>query len=343
MPRIHPLSHPIAGLVPSLQVMERMGFSAQKCLSGTGVLMSQLNDPHAQVTLQQEVRFFRNCLQLSGDPTIGLQLGVAYGPQRYGILGYAMLSAQTFRHALVIAQNFGELTFTWFRIAQRIDGAGVSFALIDQLDLDTDVQALLHDRDTAAAIKGCSDVLGQPLPVTRVALPHDGHQRDRQYRDFFGCPVDFCAQGSRVDFTTALLDLPLPHRDATASDYLRQQCQLLLSKMRNQGQLVDSVRQVLLARPGFFPDVEQVADRLSISTRTLQRKLSDEGTSFQTVLDDVRFQLAKEYLRETKLPLQEIAMLVGYNEPANFTHAFNRWAKMSPKAYRQSGVGGVAL
>lgn len=336
MSRSLPTTHPLVGLLPSLQVMERLGFSSQQCLAGTGILVGQLDDPHAQVSLQQETRFFRNCLQLSGDPTIGLVLGAAYGPQRYGIFGYAVLSAQTLRHALVIAQNFGSLTFTWFSIAHTLVGETVVFALHDRMELDPEVRALLHDRDVSAVIKGFGDVLGKELPVTRVALPHDGQRRSRRYQEFFGCTVEFGAAGSCIEFSSSILDFPLPHRDATASEYLRQQCQLLVSKLRDQGQLIASVRQLLLARPGVFPDIEQVAERLSISVRTLQRKLNDEGTSFQHVLDEVRFQLAKEYLSETRLPLQEISLLLGYNEPSNFTHAFKRWATMAPNFYRRS-------
>jgi AraC-like DNA-binding protein len=331
-----PTTHPLVGLLPSLQVMERLGFTAQQCLAGTSVTVGQLDDPHAQVSLQQETRFYRNCLQLAGDPSIGLQLGAAYGPQRYGIFGYAVLSAQTPRHALTLLQNFGSLTFTWFSFAQKLVGDTVVIGLHDRMELDQEVRALLHDRDISAVIKGFGDVLGKTLPVTRVALPHDGHRRSRHYQAFFGCPVEFGAAGSCIEFSSSILDLPLPHRDATASEYLRQQCQLLVSKLRDQGQLIASVRQLLLVRPGVFPDIEQVAERLSLSVRTLQRKLSDEGTSFQEVLDEVRFQLAKQYLSETRLPLQEISFLLGYNEPSNFTHAFKRWANMAPNFYRRS-------
>lgn len=337
--KLFPTSHPVVGLRPSLQVMEGLGFSAQQCLMGTGVLARDLDDARTQVTLAQEIRFYRNCLALSADPAIGLQLGAAYGPQRYGIFGYAVLSAQTLRHGLVIAQHFGDLTFTWFSIAHKVLGDTVHFTFADRVEIDQDVQHVLHDRDVSAVIHGLSDAVGQPLPVTRVLLPHDGHQRSRHYRDFFKCPVEFGASGSAgstIEFKADILDVLLPHRDATASEYLRQQCQHLLSKLSNQSQLIDSVRQLLLARPGYFPDIELVAERLALSTRTLQRKLSDEGTSFQEVLDEMRFQIAKDYLTDTRLPLHEIATLLGYNEPANFTHAFKRWAKVAPNDYRRS-------
>ena len=88
----------------------------------------------------------------------------------------------------------------------------------------------------------------------------------------------------------------LLRRQCAASDQLQQQRQLLLAKLSRQSALVDDVRQVLLARPGFFPDIEICAAKLNVSVRTLRRRLTGEGTSFQEVLDEVRFGLATEYL-----------------------------------------------
>lgn len=331
-----PTCHPIVGLLPALQVMATLGFSAEDCLAGSGVSPAQLNDPDAQVSLAQEIRIFQNYLRLSGDPTIGLQLGEAYALQRYGIFGYAVLSAQTLRQALAVIQNFGDLTFTWFGFTHAVQGEIARFSMFDRLDMVPEVRHLLHDRDIVALLKGCHEVLGGPLPLSKVCLPHDGHGRRQHYRRYFDCPVEFGTPNTVIEFSSTVLDAPLPHRDASASAHLRQQCQLLLSKLGKQSQLIEAVRQLLLARPGYFPDIQQVAERLATSVRSLQRKLKDEGTSFQGVLDEVRCQIAKEYLSDTRLPLHEIGVLLGFNEPANFTHAFKRWAGVTPNEYRRS-------
>ena len=330
-----PTTHPIVGLAPALKVMEQLGHSAQQCLAGTGILLSQLEDHRQTVTLQQEVRFYRNLLELSGDPAIGLKIGEAYLPQRYGILGYALLSAATLRHLLVLAEKFGDLTFTWFHLTYKVDGHTTRLLLTDRVDMDRHVSELLHDRDCAAAFVDFSEALGQRIPLEKVMLPHDGHRCDKVYRDFFQCPVEFGGIGSAVEFNTSVLDTPLPHRDASASEHLRQQCQLLLAKLGNRNQLIKNVRQVLLARPGVFLDINGVAEKLGFSVRTFQRKLSEEQTNFQEILDEIRFQLAKEYLLQTRIPLQEISLLLGFNEPGNFTHAFKRWAGVAPNVFRQ--------
>ncbi len=330
----NPPVHSILGLAPALKVMASEGHSVQQCLRGTGILTSQLDNRHQTITLRQEIRFHRNLIELSGDPTIGLRIGAAYLPQRYGLLGYALLSAATLRHALVLATHFGDLSFTWFGLRLAVAGRSTTFSFVNRFDIDADVLNFLYDRDCAAALVDFSEAVGQPLVLDNVTLPHDGHGRPDVYRKFFGCAVEFNGTPVRIEFSTKLLDTPLPHRDAAASDQLQQQCQLLLAKLSRQSGLVDDVRRVLLARPGFFPDIEMTSERLNLSVRTLRRRLTEEKTSFQEVLDEVRFGLAAEYLTETPLPLQEVSSLLGYSDPGNFTHAFKRWAGKSPSAFR---------
>jgi len=330
----NPPVHSIVGLAPALKVMAAEGHAVQPCLKGTGILSSQLDDQRRTITLRQEIRFHRNLLELSGDPTIGLRIGASYLPQRYGLFGYALMSAATLRHAIVVATNFGDLTFTWFGLGFEVTGNTATFFLIDRFDIDADVRHFLYDRDCAAALVGFSEIMGQRPVLGKVALPHDGHRRGADYRKFFGCPVEFGSTPARTEFAAAILETPLPNRDTAVSDQLRQQCQLLLAKLSRQGRLVDDVRQLLLARPGFFPDVEMVSEKLCMSASTLRRRLTEEDSSFQGILDEVRFALATEYLLQTRLPLQEISLLLGYSDPGNFTHAFKRWAGKAPSDFR---------
>jgi len=147
--------------------------------------------------------------------------------------------------------------------------------------------------------------------------------------------VFFSSYPSKLVISADLLDRPLPQGDRETSRYFRQQCQMLIAKLKSQSHLADDVRLILLSQPGEFPTVELAAERLNMSTRTLRRRLKAEGSSFRELLDEVRFQLAREYLAETSLPLSEVSWLLGYTEPGNFSHAFNRWCGMSPRAFRK--------
>lgn len=330
-----PITHHIKGVIPALEVMVAKGFTTQQCLRGTGILQSQLKDAERRISYQQELAFYRNLLELSGDPLIGLALGKAYLPQRYGIYGYTLLSAATLRHGLSFAADFSKLTFSHFNMDFSVTGKLAYFSFSDGPSMEPELLHLFCDREVVATEVACSAIIGRPLPVEQVYLVHDGHNRRQQYRDFFQCRVEFLAHHCGLAFKSALLDSPLPQSDAESSRYLRQQCQLLIAKMSHQSHFIDDVRQLILARPGYFPDIDYVAEKLQISTRTLRRRLKQEQGNYQAILNEVRYSLAKQYLGESRLPLEDISALLGYSDPGNFSHAFKRWSGMSPRQYRR--------
>lgn len=330
--------HPVRSLLPALGVMEKLGFEPQACLKGTGILLSQLDDANARMSLQQELAFYRNMLELSGDPTIGLKLGEPFVPQRYGLFGYALLSAATFRHALTLAENFGRLTFSFYTLKYGVSGRQAWFTFSEKPPFEQELVDLYLDRDMSAARVDFSEILGVPFPLEEVHLAHDGHGRQQVYCDYFGGEVHFSAPAGRFVFSSSILDKPLPQSDPESSAHFQQQCQLLIAKLTTHGHFVDDVRMLIISRPGFFPGIDYVAEKLGLSDRTLRRRLKEEGSTYRKILDEIRFELAREYLADTQLPIDEIAVLLGYTEPGNFCHAFRRWGGQSPRSWRQNAL-----
>ena len=331
------LSHHIKGLPPALKAMQAMGFTAEDCLAGTGLVASDLDNPQADTgfSLEQEFRFHRNLLQLSGDPLLGLTLGQAYTLENYGLLGYAFLSAPTLRHALTIMRNYGLLSFTLFTIDFEVTGSAAILSFSRYQEIPDDLFAFYVDRDMTAATLGGHLGLQEPLPIREVRLMHDGGGQEPRYRRHFPYELRFCSPRSELHFEPALLDQPMPLRDPETSDMCQQQCQMLLARMSQSSGFAEKVRQLIVARPGFFPDIDYVAEKLNMTSRTLRRRLSEENSSYQQILGEVRYQLAREYLSTSTLPLEEISVLLGYSAPGNFTHAFKRWHGSSPRQFRQ--------
>ena len=95
-----------------------------------------------------------------------------------------------------------------------------------------------------------------------------------------------------------------------------------------------SIRRFLIERPGRYPSIETIAEKLQTYPRALRRKLESEGTSYRDLLAEVRMRLAIEYLRRTEMTNEEIASRLGYSDAANFRHAFTRWTGKSPSNFR---------
>lgn len=331
------VSHHIKALPPALKMMQEMGHDAGLCLAGTGVAEAELREPgaHQDFTIEQEFRFHRNLLELTGDPLLGLTLGRAYTVETYGLLGYAFLSAPTLRHAMTLIRNYGPLSFTLFRLDFLVEGAVAKIRFSPDGEIPEDLLTYYVDRDLSAAICGAQAALQQPLALSAVRLMHPPGAWRTAYEQFFSCPVSFDNACSELLFDAALLDAPMPMRDAETSAVCQQQCQLLLARMTERAGFVEKVRRLIVSRPGYFPDIDYVAEKLNMTVRTLRRRLTEENSGYQQILAEVRYQLAREYLSTSTLPMEEIALLLGYSAPGNFTNAFKRWHGCSPRQFRQ--------
>ncbi|GAA5315430.1 MAG: AraC family transcriptional regulator [Candidatus Pelagadaptatus aseana] len=332
-----PISHHIKGISPVLSVMQSMGLDSEACLDNTGISQTMLSDPEAGITLEQEFQFYRNILTISDDPLIGLKLGEIFRPEAYGLYGYAILSAKTLRESLQLAAEMGTLNFSHYRFLIQEDNNKTYIAFTPQYALPPDLIQIYSDRDIQAAITASQYLQGIAIKPRFVYLIHNDLSQLSAYQDYFECPVILGHHQNELHFDRALLDTPLPKHDMETSRYFQDQCQLLLEKLGGKSSLIESVRELLIASPGQFPSIEDVAAKLNYSVRSLRRHLDGEGSSYRQLLNEIRNQLAQEYLA-TNMSIEQIAELLGYTEPGNFSHAFKRWHGLSPKQYRQKNL-----
>lgn len=328
-------SHHAKGLLAALHALSARGIKAEDCLRGTGLSSEKLLREDAGISREQEFTVYRNIQLLCDEPLIGLELGAAYQLETYGILGYAMLSAQTLGEALTIAAEYSDLTYSHFRINQIIEGNLSGMAFEPQYEVPEDLLRFYCDRDLVAALVPFQAVsLDSNVALKHVRCMHDSDSFRSRYEETFACDIEFGHWRNELLFDSAVLSLNLPTRDQTTSQFCREQCDRLQMRLSRRGRLVQQVRQAILFKPGVFPDINQVAHTLGYSVRTLRRHLQQEGSSYQGILNEIRLELAQEYLR-TGMPIARIADLLGYTEPANFSHAFKRLSGQSPRFFRE--------
>jgi len=128
-----------------------------------------------------------------------------------------------------------------------------------------------------------------------------------------------------------------PQANKSAFEMYREQCeQILFESSQKEETLTDALKSYLLMFSYDIPKAKEAAQTFGMSERTLRRKLSEEQSSFQSVLDDVRFEKAKHWLSDSQLSIELIALKLGYQEAAAFNHAFKRWSAQSPSQFRKA-------
>ena len=201
--------------------------------------------------------------------------------------------------------------------------------------------ACRHDCEMtlAIAVSFARRVTGVDWTPREVSFRHSRPQSVAEHERIFRSPVRFGRPSNELIFDSSLLALPMAKADAGLCAILDRHARELLAKSPRRGGLAERVRRLLgEALNGGDPRQEAVSQKLGISVRTLQRRLSEEGTSHQDLLDEVRSELSRRYLQESKLAICEVAYILGFSEPSAFHRAFRRWTGVTPKEFRRAQV-----
>lgn len=312
-----------------------LGVSLDTCLQGTGLDWRLLADPGAEVEAEQELRLVRNLIEACGYRAgLGLPLGRRYRLNSYGIWGFALLASPTFREAANLGLRYLDLTYAFHDMQLEETGEEVHL-LLEAQNLPEDLRSFLLERDLSGMLQVLRELFHQDLPILRVELSLAEPDDPRPFVEEIGLLPLFAQARSRFVFPRRLLDLPLAGAHPQAAQLCEEQCQRLLAKRSQHGGLAGRIRAMLLECPGRLPDMEQVASRLGMSSRTLRRRLDEEGSHFRQLLDEVRQALAEELLATGGLTLEEIAERLGYGEVSNFIHAFKRWKGVAPRRFQR--------
>jgi AraC-like DNA-binding protein len=180
-------------------------------------------------------------------------------------------------------------------------------------------------------------VAGRDFRLPQVSFAHARNSDLREFERFFGCPVEFGASMDQLDFPNETLALPLVTEDRHLLETLQPICDEAAKERKTpKGTLRASVEDEVQKRlPHGKAKRQMVAKALGMSERTLSRKLTQERTTFDEIVDQLRRSLALQYIKDLSISLSQIAWLLGYEGSTSFNHAFVRWTGRSPSTSRR--------
>lgn len=307
--------------------------------AGLGLAELHANDrPYDLATVNA---VWQAALRLSGDPLLGLHTGAQVHFEAIGVVGFTMQNSPDLRTALERGAHYGSIYSRLLEVQFTLaDNRGVvTFVPLPVFGQAYPVAARQGvESSMAFVVRALDKLAGRPVaPVAvRSAFPPPPADQRPEYARLFGPDLRFEAPESTITYALADLRAPVVSYNAALFKLLDQEAGRLLQAQAHAAPFQQRVLQALAGLvKSHYPSLEVVASQLSVSPRTLQRKLRDEGTSYQEVLERLQRDIATHYLRGTSLAVAEIAYLLGYSEPGVFTRAFKRWTGNSPTAYRE--------
>lgn len=314
-----------------LNTFKTEGLSSEALLAGSGISAADLARADTRITTNQEMQVCANAVALKHD--IGLELGRRMHVSCYGILGYALLTSATFGDALRLALRYPALLGTLFELSLEADGERIWFTAGDYRE--SPALELFNVELCLASLKViCDDLLGHPLPLLGARFAYSAPDYQARYAECFTCPLQFEAGTHAFAFDKRWLEQPLPLADTVTHQAMAERCRKQNLEFTGRQAWLGRIRQLLADQLNAAPGIEGLAAQMNCSARTLRRHLHDLGCSYQQLLDELRFERAKQWLAEDELPIYRIAEQLGFSETASFRHAFVRWSGVAPSQFR---------
>lgn len=317
------------------------GVETRDLLEALGMEPDGLVDPKLMVSADRYYEFFETLV--ARDPnglTLPLRIGAAMKSDEYGAFGLAWKSAPNLRGSYVRSERYGHVLGSAETYSlQRGDG-GWFFNLDKAGDGQPGMQ-LSNEASMSAVDVISKEVSTEPFMPLAVFFKHTPLGDVAVYEAHFGCPVHFEMDRDALLVSEESLDVPNTLGDETIARFFDRHLESELAALTEEDGLEPRVRRTVanMLSEG-VPTLSSIAAGLGLGPRTLQRRLTEQGHSFQSVVDAARHDLARQLLRETDYSLAEITFLTGFSEQSGFTRAFKRWAGQTPRSYRLAASTG---
>jgi len=323
-----------------LEYLASLGVNTIPIYELVRISKDEVLNPEKMFEFEQFQTVFEYAIKVTGDEYYGLKMGQE--PHIAGTVGMMAASCKNLKEAFRqgckffnVLGNFAEITFTddsrFPRITYTINDA---WKMKYQETARHEIDGMFSFLTTIMKINS-----NGTLKPFQINFTRDIPENNDEYETVFGLTPNYKSSSNEMIFRESDLKIPMKAFNPETFELLKNHIESQVKKFHNEESVTEKVKSVLLSSVRYqFPDIETVASKLNTSSRTLQRYLSKENTNFKTVLQDTRFDLAKEMLGQNLLTISEISYTLGYSDLGNFSRSFKKYTGLSPQSYRNSTI-----
>lgn len=296
---------------------------------------SALNDPNARYPLENTTQLWGLAVAATKDPSLGLSVARHTNQTTFHALGFSMLASATLKDCF-------ETLVRYFRIVT--DAAELEFGpadngykfIIRAREIEPQPAHEASDAMMAVIMRMCRMLAGREFRVQQVVFRRPALADSTIFEKVFKAPLRFAADETAIYFDAESMERPLPAANAELARHNNEILVRYLARLETSN-IASRVHTALVEQlPHGEPSQEKIAHSLNMSLRNLQRKLSEEQSSYKEILNQTRKDLAKSYMADSSYSISEIAYLLGFADTSSFTRAFKRWTGKAPSDFRAS-------
>ena len=306
-------------------------------MSKIGLGPAEYANPDTRLALRDAIELLNASLDSSGDPALGLRAGELIEPGDFDVLEYAAQSCTTLRESVGCVSRYVRLLSDAAEIS--LVESGETATIRYRLDLPYPPPPASNDFVVALLVTHARRHTAIDDLVTEVQFAHEPTTYLGEYARVFGTKVSFAASCNAIVMRRDRLDAPMQRANPRVSAAFELQVRRLLEKLQKNRTVRGRVREIVFAELSRGDiTMENVARKLGMSVATLRRRLDEEDTRFSAIVEALREELARQYLREKNQATSEVAFLLGFADVVSFHKAFKRWTGQTPTEFRAREV-----
>jgi len=310
--------------------LESQGYDAAEFFRRAELDASRIYDADARFPVFNINRLWQIALQETGNPCLLYEVVHHFEPTMLHAMGHAWIVSRTLLEALQRFVRCHRMLST--NVDIKLERAQGSWQLVGHLIYAADEN--VTDGVLALSLHMCRKSYGEDLVPLHVQLTRSKPEDCTPIDDFFRCEVDYKCTDNVIVFNSADLTRRLKGANVAVAVAMEDVITSYLARV-DASDIVNQVRKFIAT---FLihgePTKQDIAEELHLTTRTLQRRLEDQGSSVKSIIDETRHQLALEFLDQDHHSIKEVAFNLGFSDPSNFSRAFKRWENLTPKQYR---------
>jgi len=326
----------IIGVSLLTKLVKDHGVALEPLLKAASISPDLLDDAKAKITLKQDFDFVTAMLKAIDQPLIGFYAGQCFRLSAFGNVGMAAALSEKVEDAIELFLKYIGLLYTPFDISFFKNEGIATLRFSDQYELGA-LRRFYIERDFSFALVSSRDMFPRTLADRTFRSLHfdfDCPTSVVEYEKLYQCKVKFSMPYNEVVFDERYLYQTLPLANPLTRQLLEEQCDTQVIEILGPSGYAEKIREIIRTNDGTIPNLEDISEQFYTTSRTVRRKLKEEGYTFQALLKDELARKAIHLLQTTKLSIEQIADRLGYGESSSFIHAFKRWTGKVPKNYR---------
>ncbi len=329
-----PISVSVTVLSQMFLYLASLKVDVDEFLRSLGIDPASVKSPDARVPVETYLLIQDQTAKYVHDPYFSLHMGEFFEAGSWSILGYLLMNCKNLAEA---AEKSGRYS----RIIGNLIEAKAQFrfnkfkAIYFTPPHAPKMSRHCFEATFSSGVRMMRSLTGVKLNPLEVTFIYPEPESTTEYERIFGCPVLFGQKENSITMDTQIGNIPVLMANPGLLEYFEKYAQDFLAEMDRKDEYNRAVTKIILAHlDDENLSINKVAREMSVSVRTLQNHLEAEGVVFSELLKDIRERLAKKYLHEN-YSVEQITYLLGFSEPSVFRKAFKKWARVTPREFRE--------